>query len=167
MLVSGFWHGAGWTYIIWGGMHGFGLVVNHVWKKRKWSMPRFVAWFITFQFVNLSFVFFRSKSLESAWQMLAGMFGLNGVMLNKSLKKYAIIRDTGVSFGRWLDPISGGDITWGMLILAMVIVTLSRNSMESVRQLRPSWGWLCFTIIAGFWALTEMGKVSEFLYFQF
>lgn len=167
MLISGFWHGAGWTFIIWGGMHGFGLVVNHVWKKRKWSMPRFVAWFITFQFVNLSFVFFRSKSLESAWQMLAGMFGFNGVMLNKSLMKYAIVRDTGVSFGRWLDPISGGDITWGMLILALVIVTFSINSMELVRQINPSWGWLALLLVAGFWALIEMGKVSEFLYFQF
>ncbi|HEY3308896.1 MAG TPA: MBOAT family O-acyltransferase, partial [Desulfuromonadaceae bacterium] len=48
MLISGFWHGAGWTFIIWGGMHGLGLVVNHIWKKKKLPMPSFLGWLITF-----------------------------------------------------------------------------------------------------------------------
>ena len=58
MLISGFWHGAGWTFIIWGGLHGGALVVNHLWKKRKVKMPQWLGWVITFNFVNLSFVFF-------------------------------------------------------------------------------------------------------------
>lgn len=167
MLISGFWHGAGWTFIVWGGLHGLALVINHLWKKRKLAMPRLLAWLITFNFVNLSFVFFRSRSLESAWQMLAGMCGLNGVMLNNSLRKFDLVRDSGVTFGRWLDPIKGGDTTWGMLLLALVIVTASKNSLELVRQFRPTWGWLVFVLVAAGWALVEMAKVSEFLYFQF
>jgi len=66
MLISGIWHGAGWTYIIWGGMHGLALVVNHLWKRNKLYMPSFFGWVITFSFVNITFVFFRSKTVSGA-----------------------------------------------------------------------------------------------------
>ena len=167
MLISGFWHGAGWTFIIWGGMHGIGLVVNHIWKKKKLRLPPLVGWLITFQFVNLSFVFFRAKSLDAAVRMLEGMAGLNGVMLNNSLKKIALLRDSGVTFGRWLAPINGGDDTWVMIVIALVIATAFHNSHEFIKRLRPNWGWLTMLLLTTFWALMQMGKVSEFLYFQF
>jgi D-alanyl-lipoteichoic acid acyltransferase DltB (MBOAT superfamily) len=167
MLISGFWHGAGWTFIIWGGMHGSGLVINHVWRKKKLHLPRIVAWLITFQFVNLSFVFFRAKTPAAALRVVEGMAGCNGVMLNNSLKKIALFRGSGVEFGRWLAPINGGDDTWVMIAIALVIVTACRNSSELVARLRPTRGWLAILLLTACWALMQMGKVSEFLYFQF
>ncbi len=167
MLVSGFWHGAGWTFIIWGGMHGFGLVVNHVWKKKKRHMPVFLAWLITFNFINISFVFFRSKTVEGALQMLKGMAGVNGVMLNKSLGKYTILHDAGFTFGAWLAGVKGNDKTWIFSIAALLIVVFWKNSMELVTRVRPNWYWFALLLVVTFWPLFEMNKVSEFLYFQF
>ena len=167
MLISGFWHGAGWTFIIWGGMHGAGLVVNHAWKKKKLPMPAFLGWLITFTFVNFSFVFFRSKSLASAQHMLEGMFGLNGVMLDKSLKKISLLADMGFTFGKWLEGIKGNDHTWIMAIAGLVIVVFWKNSMEIIDRVRPNWGWFLFMLLLSFWSFLEMNKVSEFLYFQF
>jgi alginate O-acetyltransferase complex protein AlgI len=167
MLISGFWHGAGWTFIIWGGMHGLGLVLNHIWRKKKLPMPSFLAWLITFNFVNVSFVFFRSKSLDGAIRLLEGMAGLNGVMLHKSLAKFAVLKNMGISFGGWLDSIKGNDQTWIMAIAAMLLLLFWKNSMEIVNRVRPAWGWLCLLIVVAFWSLLDMSKVSEFLYFQF
>ena len=167
MLISGFWHGAGWTFIIWGGMHGAGLVVNHVWKKKKLPMTPFWGWLITFAFVNFSFVFFRAKSLASARNVLEGMFGFNGVMLDKSLKKIGFLGDLGFTFGKWLEGIKGNDHTWIFAIVALVTVVFWKNSMEVVERARPNWGWFLMLLIISFWSFLNMGKVSEFLYFQF
>jgi D-alanyl-lipoteichoic acid acyltransferase DltB (MBOAT superfamily) len=167
MLISGFWHGAGWNFIIWGGMHGAGLVVNHAWKKKKYKMPAWLGWLITFNFVNVSFVFFRAKSLAGGGQILAGMAGLNGIVLHKSLEKFSLLRDAGVTFGKWLDAIKGNDETWIMVVVALVIVVTLKNSMEIVSRVRPSWGWLILLLAVSFWSFLDMSKVSEFLYFQF
>ena len=167
MLISGFWHGAGWTFIIWGGMHGLGLVVNHIWKKRKLSMPGFLGWLITFNFVNISFVFFRAKSLKGALAMLHGMAGMNGVMLHRSLAKSKILANMGITFGGWLDTIKGNDQTWIMVLCALLIAVFWKNSMEIVSRVRPAWNWLTLLLIVTFWSLLDMSKVSEFLYFQF
>jgi len=167
MLISGFWHGAGWSFIIWGGMHGFGLVVNHIWRKRRLHMPSFLGWVITFNFVNLSFVFFRAKSLDGALRVLQGMAGMNGVMLHRSLAKFKILADMGITFGGWLDAIKGNDQTWIMVLCALLIAVLWKNSMEIVSCVRPAWSWFALLLIVAFWSLLDMGKVSEFLYFQF
>jgi D-alanyl-lipoteichoic acid acyltransferase DltB (MBOAT superfamily) len=167
MLISGFWHGAGWTFIIWGGMHGLGLVINHAWKKRKLKMPAWLGWLITFNFVNISFVFFRSKTVAGALDMLKGMAGLNGVMLHKSLAKIKVLSTLGITFGSWLDAINGKDETWIMIIVALLISVCWKNSMEIVSSVRPAWSWFALLLIIAFWSLQDMSKVSEFLYFQF
>lgn len=167
MLISGFWHGAGWTFIIWGGMHGLGLVINHIWKKKKRRMPVFLAWIITFNFINMTFVFFRSKTVEGAVQMLKGMAGVNGVMLNKSLGKFTFLHDVGFTFGAWLAGVKGNDKTWIFSIAALLIVVFWKNSVELVARVRPNWYWFAVLLVITFWPLFEMNKVSEFLYFQF
>jgi len=167
MLISGFWHGAGWTYIIWGGLHGVGLVVNHIWKKKKYRMPSFIAWFLTFNYVNVSFVFFRSKTVGGAMHLLAGMAGLNGVMLDKSLEKITFLRNAGLTFGPWLASIEGNDKTWIFSITALLVVVFCKNSAELVARVRPQFHWLMLLLCIAFWSLFEMNKVSEFLYFQF
>lgn len=167
MLISGFWHGAGWTYIVWGGMHGAGLVVNHVWKRKKLRMPKSLAWLLTFLFVNLSFVIFRSSSIEKALDMLKGMLGLNGVMLHSSLRKFAILQSMGVSFGDWLLPVQGNDQTWVMIVAAFLVTAFWKNSAELVSRVQPSWKWLCLMLAVVYCSLLEMSRVSEFLYFQF
>ncbi len=90
MLLGGFWHGAGWTFIIWGGLHGVYLIVNHfysAWKHSVWpqrragGIHRFLARFLTFLLVVVAWVFFRADNVASAMEILRGMTGLNGVYL--------------------------------------------------------------------------------------
>ncbi len=168
MLISGIWHGAGWTFIIWGGLHGAALVINHIWRKRKLSMPRFLAWLITFNFVNASFVFFRAKSLEGAMKVFAGMAGVNGVTMHRSLKKVHLLERLGVNFsGSWLDGINGNDRTYIYALLALVFAVTCRNSMQAVEGLKPDWKHFAVLVTIAFWGLLNISQVSEFLYFQF
>jgi D-alanyl-lipoteichoic acid acyltransferase DltB (MBOAT superfamily) len=91
MLLGGLWHGAGWTFVIWGGLHGIFLVVNHAWQglrqqviglsapRPRWSQVPAVL--LTFLAVVVAWVFFRSKSVEAALRMLDAMAGANGWVL--------------------------------------------------------------------------------------
>lgn len=94
MLLGGLWHGAGWTFIIWGGLHGFYLMVNHAWRSIKQHMSlgdggwlgNLASGFLTFVAVVVAWVFFRADSFSSALTMLEGMAGINGGVLPSSLE---------------------------------------------------------------------------------
>ncbi len=168
MFISGFWHGAGWTFIIWGALHGAALVVNHNWKKRKIKMPKFLAWFITFNFVNLSFVFFRAKGWDEAIKVFKGMFGLNGFIPVEVYENFSLLNIFRSKFGKtMLAGIDGRNSTFWMMLLALLFALLLKNSNELTKEFKPSWRTFAFVIIISFYTLLNMGKVSEFLYFQF
>ncbi len=85
MLLGGFWHGAGWTFIVWGALHGLYLLINHAWRDLVGSpggrLFATLSWGLTFLAVVVGWVFFRSDNLTSALSMLSGMAGLNGIVL--------------------------------------------------------------------------------------
>jgi alginate O-acetyltransferase complex protein AlgI len=91
MLIGGIWHGAGWTFVIWGAMHGLGVAVNQWWEQRRRKLkrkPRQQWWikalcvFATFHFVCLAWVFFRAGSVGQAWEVLARLGALKFEMAN-------------------------------------------------------------------------------------
>jgi len=99
MLLGGLWHGAGWTFVVWGGLHGFYLMVNHAWRafmqRMGWkgeghAAYRFAAGGLTFVCVVIGWVFFRADSFASALSMLHGMAGLNGVSLPAAFEGLAL-----------------------------------------------------------------------------
>lgn len=121
MLLGGFWHGAGWTFIVWGGLHGVGLAINHGWRELThsftlrlpllrlfWSITGLL---LTFSVVTVGWVVFRADSLEAARRILSGMAGLNGIHLPQVwsphlgfLKEWVIFSDKdGEVFGRFGD----------------------------------------------------------------
>jgi D-alanyl-lipoteichoic acid acyltransferase DltB (MBOAT superfamily) len=76
-LIGGLWHGAGWTFIIWGGIHGVSLCIQRYWQRFKIRIPNILAIFITFNVVNIAWVFFRAKNLKDAINILKAMFNVN------------------------------------------------------------------------------------------
>ncbi|MEM8773226.1 MAG: MBOAT family protein [Pseudomonadota bacterium] len=78
MLLGGLWHGAAWTFVVWGGLHGAYLCVNHAWDKGPGKTVRlgaFLSTTLTFAAASLAWVFFRAESFDAAFMMLAGLFG--------------------------------------------------------------------------------------------
>ena len=76
-LFAGLWHGPSWLFVIFGGIHGFGLVFNQIMKRLNFfTLNKFISIFLTFNYVNISFIFFRAETIEEAFKILSGMFFL-------------------------------------------------------------------------------------------
>lgn len=169
MLLGGLWHGAGWTFIIWGGLHGMYLVVNHGWQVFKQGMgwgaggwlARCAAVFLTFVAVVVAWVIFRASGVAAAKCMLAGMIGLSGV--------------GGGGGGTQILGISIGLAIVFFLPNSQQLLNFNEQPMQAtddpqwfrVRgiKLNPMVGIL-FGIMA-FVSTLLLSKTSTFLYFQF
>jgi alginate O-acetyltransferase complex protein AlgI len=79
MLLGGLWHGANWTFVAWGGLHGLALAVNHVWEGWGLRLPRAAAWALTLLFVMACWVLFRSADFATAGDILGSMVGVHGL----------------------------------------------------------------------------------------
>jgi alginate O-acetyltransferase complex protein AlgI len=97
MLLAGLWHGAGWNFVAWGGLHGLMLAIHARYCRRFAPLPRWVGQALTLGFVVLAWVPFRAVTLGGTWQMARGLAGLNGValprMIVNSLPKLAFIAE--------------------------------------------------------------------------
>jgi alginate O-acetyltransferase complex protein AlgI len=78
-FISGIWHGAAWTFIIFGSLHGIALTINHVARRKCWPMPPIIGWALTFLFICVTFAIFRAHSVHDMLKVFYGMIGLNGI----------------------------------------------------------------------------------------
>jgi alginate O-acetyltransferase complex protein AlgI len=198
MLLGGLWHGASWTFVIWGVLHGFYLVINHAWHqlrkvfghdlKRSTTLGRFSGMTLTFFVVVIGWVFFRAKNVDVAISILSGMAGLNGITLPGSWyglfhwKLVELLESLQIHFGPL--PAIGAKVDmmiwwiaalWAVSWLApntQQVMASFKPALEDVNphkwlRWKPNKLWLGSMLIVWLYALTEMEKVSEFLYFQF
>ncbi len=170
MLLGGLWHGAGWTYVFWGGLHGLYLSLNHVWRKTGIKLPQALAWVITFLAVILGWVFFRSNSLSDAFSIIKAMSGWDGILLpGKFRNSLGSLESFGVHFNELptLEYFPGGQESLGILFGLTLWVVFLPNTQELINKFQPRWWWsLLLGSLAGL-TLLSMNRVSEFLYFQF
>jgi len=197
MLLGGLWHGAGWTFVMWGGLHGVYLVVHQAWQALRLRLGhdltrtslfgRFSGVMLTFLAVVVGWVFFRAQTFDGALSILSGMCGLNGVSLPVAVA-YRIgpladwLSDSGVVF----TPGGGSDFmmnyVWATLLLP--IVFLMPNTQQIMQRFRPAlnqradeqasrlswspgWKWSCVMAVVLAAGLLSLTRPSEFLYFQF
>jgi alginate O-acetyltransferase complex protein AlgI len=144
-LIGGLWHGAGWTFIIWGALHGIALAIHRFWQSLGFKMNKILAWFITFNFINITWIFFRAKDFESAIKVLGSMFSLDNVV-NISQEPIEIIL--------W--------ITFGF-----VLILAFKNSMEKINSFKVNKKTVLLNILLFVFGVLSLNKVSEFLYFNF
>ncbi len=150
MLLGGLWHGAGWTFVLWGGLQGFYLVINHLYRSCRKSLGhnlkndgwllRGMGWMTTFIAVVISWVFFRSNSFATATLMLKSMFGFNGIELADFLEPYlGFLRNLGIGFlGFSVNVgISQKYATFGIIIL-LLIAWLTPNTQQWMGNYSPT-----------------------------
>jgi hypothetical protein len=167
-IIGGIWHGAGWTFILWGFLHGGALVVHRIWKQLGGNLPIWLAWFVTFNFINISWVFFRATDWDSAMKVLSGMLGLNGLALPSALStKLACLAPYGVTFNEWINNLGGNNIMIPWILAGFIIVLFFRNSSEMLDNFKLNYISLFWAGIAFVVSVLSLNKVSEFLYFNF
>ncbi len=185
MLLGGLWHGAGWNFVIWGGLHGGFLIVNHLWRDfapataLKTLVPASIrmmaSWSLTMLCVVVAWVFFRATSFNGALVMINSMFGLSETLTVEQIQLVS-------------DPA----FATMMIASLIIVVTALPNSIEITSRYRPvietakelslsSWrkpaltwrpasAWGLCMAVAGSVALIQLyrlNEMTEFIYFNF
>ena len=165
-VLGGIWHGAGWTFVLWGMLHGAGIVIHRVWQKVGFKMNILLAWFITFNFINITWVFFRALNFDSAIKVLHGMF-MGPLILPASLKNYfESIKDFGFTLGHWSKLYKDETYIGLWLLSALLVVILLPNSMQLKKKFKPNFFYMGLTILF-FLSIFMLYRKSEFIYFNF
>ena len=197
MLVVGLWHGAAWTFVAWGALHGLYVLVNHGWRQMKrslnWSRQRSafrtcVSTAVTFLAVTVAWVFFRSETFSGALALLQAMVGANGVALPRPylgyLNAFAGVGDVLLAVGvrfEDLDVYYGGEqLLW--IVPAFLVVWCLPNTWEltsdqvnwiDIRatpisiRYTPSMRWGIYVGGLLLLSIASITKMSEFIYFNF
>ena len=195
MVLGGLWHGANWTYVAWGALHGGYLLVNHAWRSVKQRLglarqggraSRVFAVALTFLSVVIAWVYFRADNLTHANAIVSAMAGANGVFL-----PYRWLEKLGAA-GAWLAAqgvvfqnthVFGGGAQLNWLLICALITWLAPNTQQLMRgyrpalgvddgaraglRWRPAWGWLAATAALATFGILSLNALSEFIYFQF
>lgn len=133
-ILGGLWHGASWMFVLWGAFHGAALVIHRAWSGFGLRMPTAIAWLLTFNFINLTWIFFRADSLEAALRILRGMGDIRSVF---ELTALHVPTDSLVWGGwfsdyllRWLPAGLAANILCFVAILLTLGIISRRNSFE-------------------------------------
>lgn len=153
MVLGGLWHGAGWTFVVWGALHGIYLMINHGWRSWRQNRsgdrrlnPRLTAgasWALTFVAVMISWVFFRATTFEGALTMLQAMFGFNGLSLPDrlapALGHLTTLTGGWVTFeGIQVNAFPQGSTAAAWALAAALIAVLAPNVCQIMRRYRPA-----------------------------
>jgi alginate O-acetyltransferase complex protein AlgI len=188
MLLGGLWHGAGWNFLAWGGLHGIYLSINHLWHSWRGDdarapsgllavATRVLSWAVTFFAVVIAWVFFRARTMAGAGQMLGSLFGLaagDSVYTSPGILR---VMDLPVLVGEERLLLIGGCLVLLTLAIALGLPNVPqlfryreyRRAPEQGAFVRwkPNGAWAAFAALAFAISLFGMWQRLEFLYFQF
>ncbi len=157
MALCGLWHGAGWTFVVWGAVHGLLLVVCRLWRlnvvrQSGWKVPVPLAWGLTFGSFALALVIFRADSIATALTLYASMLDWGQASEAPRI----------VGLHAWL-------VILGMFPIVLGLPNAVRwvSEQTSRWEWQPSWIYAVSTAAMLLVAIMRLTTVSEFLYFQF
>jgi alginate O-acetyltransferase complex protein AlgI len=147
MLLGGLWHGAAWTFVVWGALHGIYLVINHGWRKLKkklgWRqeggfLSRVISGLFTFMLVTVAWVFFRAESFEQATTILVAMFNVNYLVITPEMEQLVGFAWQGAHVFQAADlsHIPRPD-HWPMVFALLIIVWCLPNSAQLLSSYTP------------------------------
>ena len=145
MLIGGLWHGAGWSFMLWGGLHGFYLIANHAWRRLPFQIThpsyKYLAHAITFLALVVAWVTFRAESLSAAILIYKAMFGLYGLTLPLVLAPVIQVLGVEQIFGDISYFESNDRLTYyiGLIWIAVAaaIAWLAPNSLQLMNRYNP------------------------------
>lgn len=170
-LVSGLWHGAAWTFVVWGIMHGIAMMISKLLKQCNIILPRILGWFLTFSFWVLSFAIFRAATLKEAQELFGRL--LKGGMGRIYEGFYEqIAKHVEVTLLQRIDVTGMLGSYPAIIVVALVLLPLvgclcMKNTQQKLQNFYFTYSKLVVTVILFFYSLLSLGGVTVFLYANF
>lgn len=175
-VVSGIWHGANWTFILWGAINGvlviLSKIINPKVKTIKKKAP-VLFWIPTFLLINFAWIYFRADSISLANQMIAKIFafdfGTVGQPFLDCIKtaEYGFIERVAGNFIPSLSAYFGYGLLVVLFGFAVFASAKMKNTNERIDSFKPSFGKLAVSCVLMVWSIVSLSGVSTFLYFNF
>ena len=164
MLLGGFWHGAGWQFVLWGGLHGLYLVIFHFWKKIGFSLPRAVGISLTLLVVVIAWVPFRASNIEETFLLWETMFFPSAYVHLPVIA--AMLSDITGEAVTSVKTVFGG---WEFVVFVLLLAFCAKqpNVHEYLAEFKPAIKPLFAMSSAACIALAMMGRPTVFIYFSF
>ena len=168
-LISGLWHGAGWTFLVWGALHGLAQIFERAWGPGRDQLPRPLRWALTFGFVNAAWVFFRAPGIPQALRLLrtavtADFRPPKEWLLTNVFKKEASALGILLPAAK---PWAGALLTYSLFAAALVVVFWPRNAVRQMDAFKPTfWRALGMAALAA-WSILSFTGVTTFIYSNF
>ncbi len=162
-IISGIWHGAGYTFIIWGAIHGVANIVYRLTGKTYDKIPRFIQWFATFIFVSAAWVFFRAGSASEALSLFGRLFA-GGYGINAELAE-TLLQPTVINVFSQFLPFN--IVATALFLAAIFTVAVLPNSSDIVKAFKPTFRNWAFTLFLLLVSILSISGVSTFLYSNF
>lgn len=170
-FISGFWHGSGWTFIIWGLLHGVASVIFRLFKKHtNIPMPYVLSWFITFTFIVLARVYFRSESVSQAHHIFGTLFSPDLSSVKQFIAEPSAIFVQAADIFVFETALNTPFILIGGMIITLYIALFMKNSIQMLAEFKFNWRTIWFIQFLAFVLLATLffiQKNSEFIYFNF
>lgn len=169
-IVSGIWHGANYTFILWGLIHGIAQCINRAAKKQYSKWNPIIQWGITFLFLNVSWLLFRADSICQWKQLCKKILSLSDLRVSSELMQQVVLPEFDffyqyTNLGYWLNHHINGFTIWMLFMVCFWIVLNCENNQK--RNFKLSKGTLVAVPILLVWCLISLGTISVFLYFNF
>lgn len=167
-LLCGLWHGASWMFIMWGAIHALGLIFYRFFLLTKIRINNIFSCFITFNFVNFSWIFFRSENFEDAKKIITGMIGLNEIgTLDFFIYRFIDENSTNNRI-KFFQNIEGGYSSILTILVGLFVIFFTKNSFQICQKNKEK--KIAFYILMGFvifCGISFINKSSQFIYFNF
>lgn len=168
-LVSGFWHGAGWTFIVWGALHGLAQVTERILGKWPERLPKLLRWGMTFLFLNLAWVFFRAPNVGSALALLRTAFTPDFSLPAGWLVSGLLSKEV-AAVGMLLPSLSERINVLLMAVLygaGMLVVAWPRSTAREMEHGCPGFLHSALLAVMTAWAIMSFTGVGTFIYSNF
>lgn len=169
-FLSGLWHGANWTFVVWGLMHGVGNCLTRMFKNLWSKLPKFIAWLFTFVYVVIAYVFFRADNLRQGWFIISRMLHISPGGIHKDIIGSFSQPELGLissALGSMGIAQPGLIVLLLFLAFCVFICVFTKNSAERLEISSLSVKESLVTIVLLTWCIFSFAGVSTFLYFNF
>lgn len=170
--VSGIWHGAAWTFFLWGILHGLAQVCFRLTHRFFEKFPKWFQWFSTFCFVNVAWIFFRAEYLRQPFQLIGRMLKGGIGMLPSEMTDSLWGSSLPYLLMEQLLPASAAEmilqlLTWGWTLLWTIVCVKAPSTAEIADRQYRSNRWLVWLSLLLVLSLFSFSRISKFIYFNF